>query len=139
MLDIGWQELFIVAVVAIIVIGPRELPRALKAMGQILRKARAMARDFQNGVDEILREAELDDLKKDLSEASPSSITRNLEHSIDPTGEVKEAVREVDPTKDVREALDTAEDAQPTAAPAPEAAAQAEAGPAPKRKAGGSS
>ena len=78
MLDIGWQELFIVAVVAIVVIGPKELPRAVKAMAQILRKGRSMAREFQDGFDDILREAELDDLKKELSGASRSSLTERL-------------------------------------------------------------
>lgn len=139
MLDIGWQELFIVAVVAILVIGPKELPRAVKAMAQILRKGRSMAREFQDGFDDILREAELDDLKKELSGASPSSLTERLEHSIDPTGEIKDAVRDIDPTQDVRRALDTTEDAAPAAEPAADDAAGSEPTPAPKRKAGGAS
>ncbi len=145
MLDIGWQELFIVAVVAIVVIGPKELPRAVKAMAQALRKARSMAREFQDGFDDILREAELDDLKKELSGASPSSLTERIEHSNDPTGEIKDAVRDIDPTQDVRRALDTTEDAAPAAEPAPAAesapddAAGTEPAPAPKRKAGGAS
>ncbi len=139
MLDIGWQELFIVAVVAIVVIGPKELPRAVKAMAQALRKARSMAREFQDGFDDILREAELDDLKKELSDASPSSLTERIEHSIDPTGEIKDAVRDIDPTQDVRQALDTTMDAAPAAETATGDAAGTEPTPAPKRKAGGAS
>ncbi len=47
MFDIGWQELFIVAVLALLVIGPKDLPRALRAMGKWVRKARSLARDFR--------------------------------------------------------------------------------------------
>ena len=63
MFDIGWQELFILAVLAIIVIGPKDLPSAIRAISKGIRKARSMARDLQDGMDDVIREAELDDLK----------------------------------------------------------------------------
>lgn len=107
MLDIGWQELFIVAVIAIVVIGPKELPRAVKTVAQLLRKARGMAREFQDGIDDLVREAELDDLKKEITDGSPTSIAQHIENTIDPSGDLKDAVREIDPTADVRDALDT--------------------------------
>lgn len=107
MLDIGWQELFIVAVIAIVVIGPKELPRAVKTVAQLLRKARGMAREFQDGIDDLVREAELDDLKKEITDGSPTSIAKHIENTIDPGGDLKDAVREIDPTADVRDALDT--------------------------------
>lgn len=107
MLDIGWQELFIVAVIAIVVIGPKELPRAVKTVAQLLRKARGMAREFQDGIDDLVREAELDDLKKEITDGSPTSIAQHIENTIDPGGDLKDAVREIDPTADVRDALDT--------------------------------
>ena len=66
MFDIGWQELFILAVIAIIVIGPKDLPRAIRTITKGLRKERSMARDLQESVDDVVREAELDDLKNTI-------------------------------------------------------------------------
>lgn len=126
MLDIGWQELFIVAVIAIVVIGPKELPRAVKTVAQLLRKARGMAREFQDGIDDLVREAELDDLKKEITEGSPTSITQHIENTIDPIGDLKDAVREVDPTADVRDALDTTAEPASPAEPASETAGKDE-------------
>lgn len=63
---IGYSELFLVAVVAIIVIGPKDLPRVLRSLGQMLNKARGMAREFQGHLDTALKDAGLDDVKKDL-------------------------------------------------------------------------
>ncbi len=126
MLDIGWQELFIVAVIAIVVIGPKELPRAVKTVAQLLRKARGMAREFQDGIDDLVREAELDDLKKEITEASPTSITQHIENTIDPTGDLKDAVHAVDPNTAVRDALDTTEEPSSPAEPAPETAGEDE-------------
>ena len=124
MLDIGWQELFIVAVIAIVVIGPKELPRAVKTVARLLRKARGMAREFQDGIDDLVREAELDDLKKEITDGSPTSIAKHIENTIDPGGDLKDAVREIDPTADVRDALDTTVESPSPAAPAPETAGE---------------
>ena len=66
MFDIGWQELFILAVLAIIVIGPKDLPSAIRTISKGIRKARSMARDLQDGMDDVIREAELDDLKEKI-------------------------------------------------------------------------
>ncbi len=88
MFDIGWQELFIVTVLALIVIGPKDLPRAVRAMGKWVRKARTLAREFQGGLDDVMREAELDDLKKEMETASSLDIAGEIEHTIDPTGDI---------------------------------------------------
>ena len=88
MFDIGWQELFIVAVLALLVIGPKDLPRALRTMGKWVRKARALARDFQGGLDDVMREAELDDVKDQLVSASGLDIGKEIENTIDPTGDI---------------------------------------------------
>lgn len=66
MLDIGWQELLVIAVIAVIVVGPRELPQLMRTAGQWMGKARRMARDFQFNLEEMGREAELDGLRKDI-------------------------------------------------------------------------
>lgn len=126
MLDIGWQELFIVAVIAIVVIGPKELPRAVKTVARLLRKARGMAREFQDGIDDLVREAELDDLKKEITDGSPTSIAKHIENTIDPGGDLKDAVRDIDPTAEVRDALDTTVVSPSPAAPAPQTAGENE-------------
>ncbi len=86
MFDIGWQELFIVAVLALIVVGPKDLPRALRTIMGLVRKARLMARDFQDGLDEVVREADLDDMKSKLEGLSEGDISKSLQDTIDPTG-----------------------------------------------------
>lgn len=67
MFDIGWQELFIIVLVGIIVIGPKELPRATRAIAGLIRKARMMAHEFQDGIDDMIQDADLDDIKKQVS------------------------------------------------------------------------
>lgn len=67
MLDIGWSEFLVIGVVALVVIGPKELPRVLRTMGQGVRKLRHMAGEFQGQFNEALREAELSDLKESVS------------------------------------------------------------------------
>jgi sec-independent protein translocase protein TatB len=64
MFDIGSSELLLIVVVAIVVIGPRDLPHALYKLGQVIGKAKGMARHFRTGVDAMIREAELEELQK---------------------------------------------------------------------------
>ena len=88
MFDIGWQELFIVAILALIVVGPKDLPRALRTIMGLVRKARMMARDFQDGIDDVVREADLDDMKKKIENLSDGDINEQIQDAIDPTGDL---------------------------------------------------
>jgi sec-independent protein translocase protein TatB len=83
MFDISWTEFLLVGVVALIVIGPKELPGVLRTLGQYTRKVRSMATEFQNQFQEALREAEMADLKKQVDD---------MAHDI----------KSYDPLKDVR-------------------------------------
>lgn len=96
MLDIGWSELAVVAVLALIVIGPKDLPGVLRTVGQWMRKARSISREFQSSLDEMVREAELEDARKAIGDAKSMNIRETIEDTIDPGGEVKEAARELD-------------------------------------------
>jgi sec-independent protein translocase protein TatB len=96
MLDIGWVELSIIALVTIIVVGPKEIPRVLRTVTQIMRKVRSMASEFQSGIDDLAREAELDDLKKDIQQTASRDFAGELENSIDPTGEMTDSVRDIE-------------------------------------------
>ena len=64
MFDIGYMELLLIAVVALIVIGPKELPRVMRTVGQWVGRARGMARHFRSGLDTMMREAELEEMEK---------------------------------------------------------------------------
>ena len=66
MFDIGWSELLVVLVVALVVVGPKDLPRLMRTLGRWVRKARAMADDFRASFDEMARESELDELRSEI-------------------------------------------------------------------------
>jgi sec-independent protein translocase protein TatB len=68
MFDIGWSELLLVAVLAIIFVGPKDLPRLMRTLGQYTAKMRAMAREFQNSFEDLARESELDELRKQVAD-----------------------------------------------------------------------
>jgi sec-independent protein translocase protein TatB len=63
---VGYSELFVLALIAVIVIGPKDLPNVLRAFGKMMTKARGMAREFQGHVDSAMKDAGLDDVKKDI-------------------------------------------------------------------------
>jgi sec-independent protein translocase protein TatB len=73
MFDIGWSEFVVIAVVALIAIGPKELPGVLRMVGQWMGKARKMAAEFQSQFQEAMREAEMADLKKSFDEVKEAA------------------------------------------------------------------
>ena len=73
MFDIGWSEFAVIAVVALIAIGPKELPGVLRMVGQWVGKARKMASEFQGQFQEAMREAEMADLKKSFDEVKEAA------------------------------------------------------------------
>ena len=75
MFDIGWSELVVIAVVALIAIGPKELPGVLRMVGQWMGKARKMAAEFQGQFQEAMREAEMADLKKSFDEVKEAATS----------------------------------------------------------------
>lgn len=77
MLDIGWSELVLIGVVALIAIGPKELPGVLRMVGQWMSKARKMAGEFQGQFQEAMREAEMADLKKSFDEVKEAATGFN--------------------------------------------------------------
>lgn len=104
MFDIGWQELFIAAVLALIVIGPKDLPRAIRAVRNVIRKLREMARDFQSGVDDMVREAELDDVRNQINRASQLDPKKSITETVDPTGDLSSDLEFDEVRKDMSDA-----------------------------------
>ena len=68
MFDIGWPELMLIMVVALIVIGPKELPGTIRTVVGLVRKARSMAADFQSGLSDLAREAGVNEIKQSIEE-----------------------------------------------------------------------
>lgn len=93
MFDIGWPELLMVAIVMILVVGPKDLPGMLRAFGKTVKKYRGMARDFQSQFNEALEEAELDELRNTVDSAKKLNPINQIKDT------VNEAIDEVTPVK----------------------------------------
>ncbi|MDX6751771.1 Sec-independent protein translocase protein TatB [Geminicoccaceae bacterium 1502E] len=91
MLDIGWSEMAIVMVVALLVIGPKDLPRVARSIGKWTAKARSMAREFQRSLDDMAREAELTEIKSELDKVRHKDIGQTIRDTVDPKGELDRA------------------------------------------------
>jgi sec-independent protein translocase protein TatB len=94
MFDFAWSELALIAVVALVVIGPKDLPRVMRIVGQWTRRARAIAREFQGSLDQMVREAELDDVKRHIDRASSFDVEHEIRRAVDPTGEFQQSLNE---------------------------------------------
>ena len=84
MFDIGWSELVIIAIVALVVIGPKELPATLRTIGKMTARARKVAGDFRAQFDEAMREAELDDVRQTISDAQKLNPVNSLREAMNP-------------------------------------------------------
>src|ERR1700694_5363832 len=126
MFDIGWSELVVIAVVALIAIGPKELPGVLRMVGQWMGKARKMAAEFQGQFQEAMREAEMADLKKsfdEVKEAATGFTSGNLMTSLEK--DVSNALRIDDVDKSA--AIDPTPKIGAPEAPIPETFTEADA------------
>ena len=94
--DIGWPELLLIGVVALVVIGPKDLPRAMRIAGYWMRKARTLSREFQSSIDQMIREAELEEVRQELKKATELNLESEFQKTIDPTGEIAESIRPPD-------------------------------------------
>jgi len=98
MLEVGWSEMLVIAIVMIVVVGPKDLPRMLRTFGRTTAKLRAMAGDFQKQFNEAIQEAELDDVKKSVDSL----------RSLNPAAEIRKQLNPFEKTaSDVRAGLDT--------------------------------
>ncbi|MEX0346489.1 MAG: Sec-independent protein translocase protein TatB [Rhizobiaceae bacterium] len=93
MFDIGWPELLIVAIVLIVVVGPKDLPRMLRTFGKTTNKLRAMAGDFRRQFDDALKEAELDDVKSIVEDARKLDPTADIRKELNPVKKMGEQIK----------------------------------------------
>jgi sec-independent protein translocase protein TatB len=119
MFDIGWSELVVIGVVALIAIGPKELPGVLRAVGQWMGKIRRMASEFQGQFQEAMREAEMADLKKSVDEMTDTAKSYT---NFDPIGivrnEIENATADKPPASSAEAAAPTTSEAASEATPA---------------------
>jgi sec-independent protein translocase protein TatB len=94
MFDFAWSEIVVIGVVALVVIGPKDLPKVLRTVGTWVGKARAIAREFQGSLDQMMREAELEEVRKSVETATSGSLEQTIERAIDPAGELKRSFSE---------------------------------------------
>ena len=109
MFDVGWIEMAVIALIALVVIGPKELPKAMRSLAKWTRKARSMAREFQTGIDDMVREADLDEARKAIESAKSFDVGKTIEKTIDPTGGLRDEAKEFEDEM-AREAAEAAGD-----------------------------
>ncbi|WP_315919782.1 Sec-independent protein translocase protein TatB [Mesorhizobium sp. SP-1A] len=93
MFEVGWSEMLVIAVVMIVVVGPKDLPQMLRTMGRMAAKLRNMAGDFQKQFNEALKEAELDDVKKSVDELRGLNPMAQIRRQLNPFEEAAADVR----------------------------------------------
>lgn len=94
MLDIGWTELLVIAIVLIVVVGPKDLPPMLRAFGKMTSNLRKMAGDFRTQFDEALREADMDDVRQTISDAKSLNPANALRDAINPLRQMGQEIRD---------------------------------------------
>lgn len=117
MFDIGWDEMALVAVLALVVIGPKELPTVLRQVGHWVKKGRGLAADFQRGLDDMVRESEMADLRAEIERLSrPDALKDQITKTVDPDGKVAEALSPPDLSSPNLARIDTPAAGTPTPA-----------------------
>lgn len=101
--DIGWSEFMVIGVVALIVIGPKDLPAALRVAGYWVRKARTLSREFHSSVEQMMREVELHEVQQQLKKATEFNVEHEFQKIIDPVNDPAAAP----PQREIPDYLDT--------------------------------
>lgn len=106
MFDLAWSEIAVIAVVAVVIIGPKDLPEAIRGVAKGVQKLRRMAGEFQQQADELVREAKLDDVRNSIQEMKSTindirsfDIKGELEKAVDADGTLKKTMAD-DPLRD---------------------------------------
>lgn len=121
MFEVGWSEMLVIAIVMIVVVGPKDLPNMLRTMGRMAAKLRGMAGDFQRQFNEALKEAELEDVKKSVDSL----------RGLNPMAEIRKQLNPFEQAAaDVRSGLDQAVKPKPADPAAPAAVTDAAQPPA---------
>ena len=90
MFDFAWSEIVLIGVVALIAIGPKDLPVAVKAVADTVKKARRMAAEFQTHVDDMMRDANLNEVRSQINEIRNFDIKGTIERAVDTDGVIRQ-------------------------------------------------
>ena len=94
MFDLAWSELALIGVVALVVIGPKDLPEAIRGLARGVQKLRRMAGEFQGQADELVREANLDEVRNSINEIRNFNVRDTLEEAVDTDGSIRRTFTE---------------------------------------------
>jgi sec-independent protein translocase protein TatB len=94
MFDLAWSEIALIAVVAVVVIGPKDLPDAIRKVAQGVKKLRGMAAEFQTHADELVREAKLDDVRQQIQDIRSFDLKGTIERAVDSDGEIRKTFKD---------------------------------------------
>ena len=126
MFGLGMTEMIVIGGIALLVVGPKDLPKVFKGIAAVMKQIRKLTREFQGVVNDMIRESDLDDLRKEA---------QDLRKSIDPTSEIREAMQEVeDDVQETSKSVNPKDLWQPDPAPI-KPAAESKPAPAPKSEA----
>src|SRR5450755_357850 len=92
MFDFAWSEIALIAAVALIAIGPKDMPAAIRGITSMIKKARRMAGEFQTHVDEMVREANLDEVRSQINDIRNFDIKGEIEKAVDEDGSLKQTL-----------------------------------------------
>lgn len=93
MLEVGWSELLVIAIILIVVVGPKDLPAMMRTFGKMMGRVRTMANEFRSQFDEAMREAELDDVRKGLSEVNKYNPASSLRDAMNPIRQLGQDIK----------------------------------------------
>jgi sec-independent protein translocase protein TatB len=131
MFDFSWSELALIGVVALVAIGPKDLPKALRTAGTWARKARTISREFQSSIEQMIREAELDEVKKEVEKVTAINLEEEVKSAVDPGGTIAESLK----APDLPDLHPAAERTSTEQTPSPSPPSEAPAAVAPPREA----
>lgn len=93
MLEVGWSELLVIAIILIVVVGPKDLPAMMRTFGRVMGRVRTMANEFRSQFDEAMREAELDDVRKGLSEVNKYNPATTIRDAVNPIRQLGQDIK----------------------------------------------
>lgn len=93
MLEVGWSEILVIAIILIVVVGPKDLPAMMRTFGRVMGRVRTMANEFRSQFDEAMREAELDDVRKGLSEVNKYNPTNTIRDAMNPIRQLGQDIK----------------------------------------------
>jgi sec-independent protein translocase protein TatB len=93
MLEVGWSEILVIAIILIVVVGPKDLPAMMRTFGKMMGRVRTMANEFRGQFDEAMREAELDDVRKGLSEVNKYNPASSLRDAMNPIRQLGQDIK----------------------------------------------